>query len=192
MDRSELCRRLLGTATQIFLDNNDPVSVHTLAGTASEHSEYLAKQHTGRNFKTHVMECHPDWTESYFKKIRNRHYRVIKHSHDFKREPFDIDHQMRDFSDQQNDAVLFAGWYDFMKCGNKIPIAAQVFQLWFFRVYPSSMNPENDFDFPSFDGISEKPRFVQKQLLNSEISNAQSWKEVVEHPLTDLRPLILP
>lgn len=108
-----------------------------------------------------MIHTFPEMSEKDIKRIRNRHYQAIKHSHDLKGRPFDIPGSLEDFDDAQNDAVLFAGWHDFMKTGAPIPIAAQVLELWFFRVYPRSLNPKKDFDLPLFDDIHRASRKVQ-------------------------------
>ncbi|MEM9910563.1 MAG: hypothetical protein AAF922_07235 [Pseudomonadota bacterium] len=191
MKREEICRRLLGTATQLFLDSKDPVSVHALASNAIEHADFLAQQHKGSGLKDHVLAMFPDMELRDLKRMRNKHYRVIKHSHNFKNEPFDISKEMADFGDTSNDYILFNCWFDFMGCGFPIPLAAQVFQTWFFRMYPKTLNPEHDFDFPLFDILMDLPRFVQKQKLCEAVIEVGKWKEVMEHENTDRRPLCL-
>ncbi|MEM7075914.1 MAG: hypothetical protein AAF484_12555 [Pseudomonadota bacterium] len=109
MKREEICRRLLGTATQLFLESKDPVSVHALASNAIEHAEYLATQHRESSLKDHVIAMFPNMQLKDLKQMRNKHYRVIKHSHNFKNEPFDVEREMVDFGDVSNDYILFNG-----------------------------------------------------------------------------------
>lgn len=189
IDRGDLVRRLLGMATQLFLENRDPVSVHCLAASSLEHAEHLAMEHTGGDFKSKIMSTLPGISERELRRLRNRHWTVIKHSHNLGGVPFDVEDELSDFDDSQNDAILFVAWYDFMSCGRPIPVAAQVFQLWFFRVYPDSLDPEKPFDFPLFDGLHELQRSEQKRLLNLAITNASAMSEVASHPMTDPSPL---
>jgi len=192
VDRLELVRRLLGAATQLFLEDADPISVHCLAASACEHAEHAAQESAEVNFKSHAMVTFPDIAKGELKQLRNKYWTVIKHSHDRRGDPFDVSARLADFDDSDNDPIVFVAWYDFMMCGRPIPLAAQVFQLWFFRVYPASLNPESDFDFPKFDGISRETRKPQKRILKEAISDAFQMPELVSDPCTDMRPLILP
>lgn len=192
IDQVELIRRLLGTATQLFLDDADPLSVHCLASSAIEHAEHIAETYSGESFKSHVLGTFPDMTVRDLKRLRNRHWTVIKHSHDRKGKPFDVTKELVDFDDSANDAILFAGWYDYMKCGHPIPVAAQVFQLWFFRMYPKSLNQTKDFEYQAFAQLDNLERCEQKRRLRSAIKNESSSDELLNHPMTDSRPLVLP
>jgi len=191
IDRTGLVRHLLGTATQLFLDDKDPIAVHCLAASALEHSEYLAAAENAEPLKTHMLQSFPEMSEKDIKRIRNRHYRAIKHSHDWQGNPFDIQQSLEDFDDAQNDAILFAGWHDFMKTGAPIPVAAQVLELWFFRVYPYALNPKKDFELPLFDEIHLADRPTQKRLLRREIADAWNTYDVVADKRTDTRDLVL-
>lgn len=191
IDRTELIRRLLGTATQLFLDEKDPISVHCLAASALEHAEYLAISANAVPLKSHILETFPQSSEKEINRLRNQHYRSIKHSHDLKGVPFDIEKELNKFDDRSNDALLFAGWHDFMLSGAPIPIAAQVFQLWFFRLYPSSLNPNRDFKFPLFDKLQEATRSAQKQRLRRAIAEVYQTFDIVADEKTDIRELVL-
>ena len=37
---------------------------------------------------------------------------------------------MAAFSDRRNDAVLFMGWLDYLNFVGRLPVEAQVFQVW--------------------------------------------------------------
>ena len=191
IERAELVRRLLGTASQLFLDDCDPISVHCLASSALEHAEYLATKSTDRPFRSHVFGTFPEMSEKDFKRLRNCHWNVIKHSQDFKGNAYKVRARLADFDDSSNDATLFVGWYDYMNCGLSIPIAAQVLQLWFFRVYPNTLNLEKDFDLPAFDEIDKKDRKAQKAILVSEVNRANKNPDIADHPMSDGRPLVL-
>ena len=191
VERFELVRRLLGTSTQLFLDDADPVSVHCLAASAAEHGEHLTIEMGGEPFKSHVFTTFPDLNEKGLKRLRNRYWTVIEHSHDLKNKPFDVKTELAEFNDSSNDAVLFCGWYDFMMCGYPIPAEVQVFQLWFFRIYPNSLNPEKEFEFEAFSDLKSLDRSAQKQRLRQEIEKALHRSGIIDNIMTDRRPLIL-
>jgi hypothetical protein len=39
--------------------------------------------------------------------------------------------------------TLFIGWYDYMLAVGALPIEAQVFQIWYFALYPEKLNPKS-------------------------------------------------
>lgn len=59
MDKAGIARRHLGTALYLFLKNQDPVSVHTLAMAGGEVAEWLAKQAGGEPFTNHILDSFP-------------------------------------------------------------------------------------------------------------------------------------
>jgi len=40
------------------------------------------------------------------------------------------------FEDTVNDHTLFIGWYDYALAVGALPIEAQIFQAWYFALYP--------------------------------------------------------
>ena len=48
------------------------------------------------------------------------------------------------FSDKMNDAPLFIGWWYYLAVAKKLPIAAQVFQFWYYALYPQTLAAEAD------------------------------------------------
>jgi hypothetical protein len=60
LDRAEVSRRQLGTALSLFLDDQDAVSVHTLACAGSEIAEHLMRIADQKPFSTHALQSIPD------------------------------------------------------------------------------------------------------------------------------------
>jgi len=56
----EIARRQLGTALALYLQDQDPVSVHCLAGGGCELIEYYAKEAGAKPLTSHIMEVMPD------------------------------------------------------------------------------------------------------------------------------------
>ncbi|MEM9045199.1 MAG: hypothetical protein AAGC81_10910 [Pseudomonadota bacterium] len=59
-------------------------------------------------------------------------------------------------------------------------------------MYPDALDPEKRFDYPLFNEIDKKHRAEQKSLLREGVTQAIAMEDVVNHPMTDRRPLILP
>ncbi|MEM9045200.1 MAG: hypothetical protein AAGC81_10915 [Pseudomonadota bacterium] len=127
--RCELVRRLLGSATQLFLDDADPISVHCLAATAADHSDKLAEAGTGGSLKGHILSTYTDSSEQKLLKIRNQFWRVIKHPKDFRGNDIELEEELKVFDDSKNDSIIFYGWFNYFKIGEPSPIEAQVFQV---------------------------------------------------------------
>jgi len=97
------------------------------------------------------------------------------------------------FNDGGNDHILFIGWYDYASAVGNLPIEAQVFQTWYFAIFPeklaTAISPDT-FD-ELFPGIREMDRSLRKTKLKEKIEWARQQSEVMGDPRTDVRPLIL-
>ena len=78
---------------------------------------------------------------------------------------------MSGFSDLQNDHALLVGWHDLMLASKKLPIEAQVFQSWYFALYPEKLGSEADVsrDETLFPGLRDLSRSGQKEALRNAI-----------------------
>jgi hypothetical protein len=73
-----------------------------------------------------------------------------------------------------------------------MPLEAQVFQVWYFARYPDKLDPEVDSAqfqsvFPNLDSLS---RSGQKKALRKVIAKYRDDPEIVNHPQTEVRPLV--
>jgi hypothetical protein len=96
------------------------------------------------------------------------------------------------FGDEVNDHTLFIGWQDYLLAVGALPIEAQIFQVWYFALYPEKLNPEVNTTIHQqvFPMLSSKSRADQKQALRKVISSFREDTEVMTHPQTDPRPLM--
>ena len=60
--KGQIARRQLGTALALFIEDRDPVSVHTLACAGGEIAEYLARKKGKEPFADHILATFPDFT----------------------------------------------------------------------------------------------------------------------------------
>ncbi|TAX22776.1 hypothetical protein ELI02_28025 (plasmid) [Rhizobium leguminosarum] len=187
-ERYAIARAQLGTALDLFIRDKDPFSVHSLACGGSEIVEGLAKQADLPSISTHILKTIPNLDVGKLKRLRNQHWNALKHfyAQDGKTVR-DDEALMTDFTDQTNDAVLFSGWIDYLLVTKRLPVEAQVFQVWWYATNPDSMNPDVD---PSpwqtiFPKIDARPRPEQKRRLRRAIEKWRHDKEIIRDPRTE-------
>jgi hypothetical protein len=193
LDKTEIARRQLGTALALFLEDSDPVSVHALACAGREIAEHLARKAGEKPFGTHALLTFPDLSPEKLGSLQNQYWNAFKHAltrGGFEREDSAL---LERFADEVNDHTLFIGWHDYMLAVRALPIEAQIFQVWYFALYPEKLNPEVDTTTHQrvFPMLPSKSRADQKRALREVISSfPEENAEVMNHPQTDPRPLI--
>jgi hypothetical protein len=194
LDKTEIARRQLGSALALFLEDSDPVSVHTLACAGCQIAEHLTRKAGEEPFSTHALLIFPDLESGDIRREQNKYWNAFKHARTgggIEREDSDL---LERFDDQVNDHTLLIGWYDYWLAVRTLPIEAQIFQVWYFALYTEKLNPEVDTTTNQriFPMLPSKSRADQKWYLRQAISSFRKNAEVMTHPQTDPRPLILP
>ena len=98
----------------MFLRDQDAVSVHVLACGACELLDTVARS-TGRQpFLAMAKQEHPHLKDTELWKIRNKYWNAFKHLTQQQGALRLDDLPLLDaFGDEQNDAALFTGWWDY-------------------------------------------------------------------------------
>lgn len=156
-----VARCQLGTATQLFIDDKDPVSVQVLACGASEILDAISP----RPFREHALAVHTDLTDQDYKRIRSFYWNAFKHVTRTSGRKREDSHVFSKFDDSRNDHALFVAWYDYGSCTDKLPIAAQVLQVWYYAMYPERLSERDTKAQALFPGISTLDRSSQKAML---------------------------
>ncbi|MGO7805265.1 hypothetical protein ACC694_23240 [Rhizobium ruizarguesonis] len=188
----QIARAQLGTALDLFIRDRDPYSVHSLACGGSEIVEGLAKEADLPSISTHIPQTIPDIDQRKLKRLRNQHWNAFKHFYEQDGKTVrDDEALMADFADEANDAVLFGGWLDYLLVTKRLPVEAQVFQVWWYATNPKSMNPDVD---PSpwqslFPKIDTQSREEQKRRLRRAVERWRNSKGILRDPRTELEPL---
>ncbi|WP_135501316.1 hypothetical protein [Roseovarius aestuariivivens] len=190
MERQELVRRLLGVATDLFINDKDPFSVYCLASTAGEHAAELARQTSGETFNDQILKTFPEKSIRYIRQLRNRDWNAIKHARHLDGSLRLPEKELADFSDIANDHMLFIVWYDYASARLPLPIAVQVFQVWYFEMYPEAQEPEVD-KTEIFGSLSALSRSGCKEKLRKKIIKYSTDETLLAHDKTDQRPLVL-
>src|SRR5215831_5348122 len=82
---------------------------------------------------------------------------------------------------------------DYMLAAGTLPVEAQIFLVWYYALYPEKLNPEVDTTTHQrvFPMLPSKSRVDRKRALREVISSFRGDAELMTHPKTDPRPLIL-
>jgi hypothetical protein len=193
LDKPAVARAQLGTALALFLQDLDPVSVHTLACAGGEIAEHLARKAGKPSFSLHALETFPDLTIKELKILRNQYWNAFKHATDLKGLERDDERLFERFGDDKNEGALFVGWYDYGLAVPNLPIEAQAFLAWFLALYPEKLNPNVDPDdyqtlFPNLRAMDGAAR---KEALRAAIASARNDPEIMTDPRTDPGQLII-
>lgn len=189
----ESARRQLGTALALYLRDEDPVSVHCLAGGGCELIEYYAQKSGAKPFTSHMLEAVPDLTIKKIRRLQRQYWAAFKHAAHHSGEERKDDELLRQFTDIQNDDALFIGWFDYAQVVKALPIEAQVHQAWYIAMYPEKLDPRYSIDryLKIFPKLKTHSRAGQKQMLNDVIRQSRIDSNLMDDDLTEKRCLIL-
>jgi hypothetical protein len=140
LDKAKVARRQLGAALRLFIDDRDPVSVHTLACAGGEVAEHLTHKAGQQPFFSHALATFPDLNPKEIRRLRNQFWNAFKHATTQSGKERDDRKLLKRFDDLQNDHALFVGWYDYALAVNVLPVEAQIFQVWYFALHPEKLN----------------------------------------------------
>jgi len=186
-----VARAQLRTALWLFLEDMDPISIHALSCAGCE---ILAEITVATNtfspsliVKEYVDEADPNWK---IKDIRNANWNAFKHVHGWKNTIRDDRDRIQNFSDSENDALLYQGWYDLAALKVQLPVEAQIYLCWYAANYPESATPlerqSAEALFKFTDGASRPER---KSALYQCCADWRSNPELRASDQTDLLPL---
>jgi hypothetical protein len=193
IDKTSVSRRQLGTSLALFIDDQDPVSVHVLACGGGEVAEHLARQAQQEPFATEIMATFGDLEIGDIRRIRNQFWNAFKHATTLSGQTRADEELLANFDDRQNDHALYIGWYDYMMAVGRLPIEAQVFQVWYFALYPEKLAPDVSptpyIEF--FPAMKETDRTERKRRLRGAIAWAKQQPLYIDDDRTDNMPLIM-
>jgi hypothetical protein len=192
----ECARRQLGTALDLYLRDRDPVSVHCLVNGGCELIEFYAKKAGAQPFVSHILQTQPHLDIKALRKVQRQYWNAFKHALERHGRAEREDHELlSSFTDEQNDAALFIGWFDYAQATKMMPIEAQVHQIWWIALHPDKLDPNHANALPGiekfFPRLRERSRAKQKRMLKKVIERARTDKKLMRDPKTDARPLIL-
>jgi|TARA_R110000787_G_scaffold268175_1_gene374605 4-alpha-glucanotransferase len=165
MQLLEVARSQLLTSVRLFFNDHDPISVHTLAGAASEILEHLCKNAGEQNFREYMLEGRPELSSKDYSNILNLYKNAFKHVGNTSKRRERNQHALQSFNDEQNDTLLYACIFDYMVAKKTLPIEFQVFQVWYLAVHPDvHLGLLGDLRrLPSFKNLDKQNRSTQKK-----------------------------
>jgi len=183
MDKIEIARRQQGTALSLYLDDLDPVSIHSLAGNAREILDKLADYEGVSTFRDFALEASPGETPKNYYAAMNAYRNAFKHLE------MDDRQIINSFSDEENKYLLFVCWFSYMNLCKRLPIEAQVFQIWCFA-HVGEKFPEENYTSLGFDGLLQLTPSERKERLNAAIERARVDLDITGDVRTERLPLI--
>lgn len=187
LDKIDVARRQLGVALALFLEDLDPIVVHVLACTAGEVAEYLAVKATGQPFTARALATFRNNSWRDIRRARNQFWSSFRYTTTHDDDQAGYNSLMSGFSDLQNDHALLVGWYDLMLVSKKLPIEAQLFQSWYFALYPEKLGSEADVSRYEalFPRLRDLARSDQKKALRDAIELSRRDPAIINDPATE-------
>jgi hypothetical protein len=188
LNKLSIARAQLVTALDLFARDKDPISVHCLACGGGEVIEGLAESHDHDVFATHIMQTQPGIDRRKIRGARNQYWNAFKHFFDRKFIARDDEQLLAFFDDRQNDIALFIGWWDYLSLQKKLPVAAQVFQAWWYALNEDKITPGSDLTAfrLAFPNIMKADRTEQKRRLRRTIERYRKDKHLLADPATEV------
>jgi len=138
LTKAQVARRQLGTALALYLDDLDPVSVHTLDCAGAEIAEHLTRKRGDEPFSSHALATFSDVDAPKIRHLRNQFCNAFKHATTHKGEERDDRKLLERFSDLQNDHALFVTWYDYALAQTRCRSRHKCFKRGTLRSIPKS------------------------------------------------------
>lgn len=194
LTKLDVARHQLGTALDLFIRDVDPVSVQCLACGGSEMIEAVAHLEKIEPFSTHILRTQPQLDLGKVRGLQRQYWNAFKHMTSRKGEVRDDSETLAAFDDTKNDVALFIGWWDYQSLVNRLPIAAQVFQVWFYAMNEEKLAPGTDVGSirAIFGNIVDVDRAEQKKRLRLVVEHYSTDKNLIGNPLTEDIPLCVP
>jgi hypothetical protein len=183
-----VARAQLVTAFDLFVRDNDPISVQCLACGGGEVIEGLAEVKGEDVFATHIMTTQPDMDRGAIRGRRNQYWNAFKHFSDRKGLARADEELLRRFDDTVNDTALFIGWWDYLQLQKKMPVAAQVFQVWWYALNERKLSPTADLTVvrTAFPDIMGQDRAEQKRRLRRSVEKYRKDRNLLADPATEV------
>jgi len=187
LTKISVARAQLVTALDMFVRDKDPVSIQCLACGGGEVIEGLADVMGKEPFATHIMKTQPGMNRTAIRWRRNQYWNAFKHFFDQKGIPREDEEMLAKFSDVNNDVALYVGWTDYGIVQKRMPVAAQVFQVWWYALNERVLSPDANLNAvrTAFPDIARQPRAEQKRRLRRSIEKHRKDRELLADPATE-------
>lgn len=191
--KTDIARAQLGAATDMFLRDKDLISVHALACGACELLEGVGQVKNVEVLSALVLKLNPEMKLGKVVRLRNQYWNAMKHFYENDKKTVREDAELlADFSDVQNDTVIWEGWHDYQALTGTLPVEAQVLQVWYFAINEDKLAPKIDKGpyRQIFPNIRSDHRTEQKRRLKRACEKFSKDRQIMAHPKTEQRPLV--
>jgi hypothetical protein len=168
----------------MFYENDDPVSIYSLASNAWEIIDALC-QREGVDSLSGETRAHIPGGKKLRKDYINQPYRnFMKHAD---RDPDSI---LEGFGDINCDPILMLAVEDYMRLAGQSPVEFQVYQLWYLAVNPLKV-AESHIDRVMegvdrlFPGIGNVSRYQQKIMGREALARAKEDSDITSDSRTE-------
>ena len=194
LTKLDIARHQLGTALDLFIRDRDAVSVQCLACGGAELIEGIATHQGVEPLSTHMLQTYPHMDMNQLRKLQRQYWNAFKHMTMKNGEVRDDTDTLASFSDTKNDAVLFVGWWDYCAVTKKLPLPAQVFQVWWYALNERRLSLGADLTSirQTFPNILTAERAEQKRRLRRAVERYRHERGVLSDPRTEDSPLCFP
>lgn len=189
-----VARHQLGTALDLFIRDADPVSVQCLSCGGSEMIAAVAGLKSIEPFSTHILQTQPHLDIGMVRGLQRQYWNAFKHLTNRRGKVRDDSETLAAFDDTKNDSALFIGWWDYQALVKRLPIAAQVFQVWYYAMNEEKLTPGADVESirSVFGDIARVDRAQQKRRLKLVVERYSTDPNLIADPLTENVPLCIP
>jgi hypothetical protein len=170
LTKLNVARHQLGTALDLFIRDLDPIAVHCLACGGGELIEAIADVENVQPLTTHMLETVPNLDIKELRRIQRLYWNSFKHMTQRKGEMRDDAAILAAFDDRNNDATLFVGWWDYQAVTQRLPLPAQVFQVWWYALNEEKLAHSRD---PA--GL---PRYHQSWPQRAKAETCRCYREI--------------
>lgn len=193
LTKLKIARHQLGTGLDLFIRDRDAISVHCLACGGAELIEGIATNAGLPPLSNHILKTHPNLDIRGLREMQRRYWNAFKHLSSRDGAVRDDTEILSAFDDTKNDAILFVAWWDYLLVTKKLPVAAQVFQVWWYALNERKLLPDADYEGirKVFPAITKVDRAEQKRRLRRTVEKYRRDQELLRHPNTDDQPLCL-
>lgn len=188
LSKLDVAHRQLAVAIRLFFDDQDPVSVYTLAANAWEIVDKLCKIRDVDSLSKQMRGNLRDG-QSLRRDLINQPYRNF-----FKHADKDPEGAIEGFSDDKNDHLLILVVEDVLRLEQTKLFECQIFPIWYLGVYEEKIaNEALKSVLPrirqALPGMGKLSRSEQKRMGKELLQRTSKDKELLSNPLTDVSEL---
>ena len=153
----QAAERQLIAAIDLFFNNADSIVIYSIACAAREIIHTLCEKRGIKSFFDQILDDNPHISKKDLRKMADKNRNFFKHANS------DPDAVLEQFSDVENDAVLFVATHDFGRLCGGMPPELQVFEAWYLCCHPIKVTPGHEESIATlFPGLSTMTRFEKK------------------------------